>query len=166
MAVIVQSPCIVLLAMRRLVHLSRLWRRPLRLRKVRAGRRLRRNPNDFSPSRRSHSNRPAVWTPDRRGSSPRSYTSSSPGFRLSVWLRPRLYAPRLSRHHSQVAVLIISMIQMCHLNWNITWAVALDVTNINFLIAHSATIYENIISLHVSLTYGTVCQTVLWMSAL
>ena len=28
------------------------------------------------------------------------------------------------------------MIQMCHLNWNITWAVALEVTNINFLIAH------------------------------
>ena len=56
-----------------------------------------------SPSRRSHSNRPVVWTPDRRGSSPRSYTSSSPGFRLSVWLRPRLYAPRLSQHHSQVA---------------------------------------------------------------
>ena len=59
-----------------------------------------------------------------------------------------------------------SMIQMCHLNWNITWAVALEVTNINFLIAHFATIYENIISLHVSLTFGTVCQTVLWMSAL
>ena len=38
------------------------------------------------------------------------------------------------------------MIQMCHLNWNITWAVALEVTNINFLIAHFATIYENIIS--------------------
>ena len=35
---------------------------------------------------------------------------------------------------------------MCHLNWNITWAVALEVTNINFLIAHFATIYENIIS--------------------
>jgi len=51
-------------------------------------------------------------------------------------------------------------------NWNITWAVALDVTNINFLIAHFATIYENIISLHVSLTFGTVCQTVLWMLAL
>ena len=60
------------------------------------------------------------------------------------------------------------MIQMCHLNWNITWAVALEVTNIglNFLIAHFATIYENIISLHVSLTFGTVCQTVLWMSVL
>jgi len=41
---------------------------------------------------------------------------------------------------------------MCHLNWSITWAVALEVTNINFLIAHFATIYENIISLHVSLT--------------
>ena len=41
------------------------------------------------------------------------------------------------------------MIQMCRLNWNITWAVALEVTNINFLIAHFATIYENIISLHV-----------------
>ena len=41
------------------------------------------------------------------------------------------------------------MIQMCHLNWNITWAVALEVTNINFLIAHFATTYENIISLHV-----------------
>ena len=62
--------------------------------------------------------------------------------------------------------LIISMIQMCHLNWNITWAVALEVTNINFLTAHFATIYENIISLHVSLTFWTVCQTVLWMSAL
>ena len=37
---------------------------------------------------------------------------------------------------------------------------------LNFLIAHFATIYENIISLHVSLTFGTVCQTVLWMSAL
>ena len=58
------------------------------------------------------------------------------------------------------------MIQMCHLNWNITWAVALEVTNINFLIAHFATSYETIISLHVSLTFGTVCQTVLWMSAL
>ena len=44
------------------------------------------------------------------------------------------------------------MIQMCHLNWNITWAVALEVTNINFLIAHFATIYENIISLHVGPT--------------
>ena len=43
---------------------------------------------------------------------------------------------------------------------------ALEVTNINFLIAHFATIYENIISLHVSLTFGTVCQTVLWMSVL
>ena len=31
---------------------------------------------------------------------------------------------------------------------------------------HLATIYENIISLHVSLTFGTVCQTVLWMSVL
>ena len=41
-----------------------------------------------------------------------------------------------------------------------SWAVALEVTNINFLIAHFATIYENIISLHVSLTFGTVCQTV------
>ena len=51
-------------------------------------------------------------------------------------------------------------------NWNITWAVALEVTNINFLIAHFATTYENIISLHVSLTFGTVCQTVLWMSVL
>ena len=60
---------------------------------------------------------------------------------------------------------VISTIQMCHLNWNITWAVALEVTNINFLIAHFATIYENI-SLHVSLTFGTVCQTVLWMSVL
>ena len=40
------------------------------------------------------------------------------------------------------------------------------VTNINFLIAHFATIYENIISLYVSLTFRTVCQTVLWMSAL
>ena len=50
---------------------------------------------------------------------------------------------------------------MCHLNWNITWAVALEVTNINFLIAHFAAISENIISLHVSLTFGTVCQTVL-----
>ena len=29
-----------------------------------------------------------------------------------------------------------------------------------------ATIYENIIFLHVSLTFGTVCLTVLWMSAL
>ena len=58
------------------------------------------------------------------------------------------------------------MIQMFHLNWNITRAIALEVTNINFLIAHFATIYENIISLHVSLTFGTVCQTVLWMSAL
>ena len=56
--------------------------------------------------------------------------------------------------------------QMCHLNWNITWAVALEVTNINFLIAHFATIYENIISLHVSLIFGTVCQTVLWMLVL
>ena len=45
-------------------------------------------------------------------------------------------------------------------------AVALEVTNINFLIAHFATTYENIISLHVSLTFGTVCQTVLWMSVL
>jgi len=52
------------------------------------------------------------------------------------------------------------------LNWNITWAVALEVTNINFLISYFATIYENIISLHVSLTLGTVCQTVLWMSVL
>ena len=52
------------------------------------------------------------------------------------------------------------------LNWNITWAVALEVTNINFLISHFAAIYENIISLHVSLTFGTVCQTVLWMSVL
>ena len=52
------------------------------------------------------------------------------------------------------------------LNWNITWAVALEVTNINFLISHFATIYENIISLHVSLTFGTGCQTVLWMSVL
>ena len=52
------------------------------------------------------------------------------------------------------------------LNWNITWAVALEVTNINFLISHFATIYENIISLHVSLTFRTVCQTVLWMSVL
>ena len=42
----------------------------------------------------------------------------------------------------------------------------LEVTNINFLIAHFATIYENIISLHVSLTFGTVCQTVLSMSVL
>jgi len=41
-------------------------------------------------------------------------------------------------------------------NWNITWAVALDVTSINFLIAYFATLYENIISLHVSLTFGTV----------
>jgi len=56
------------------------------------------------------------------------------------------------------------MIQMCHLNWNM--AVALEVTNINFLIAHFTTIYENIISLHVSLTFGTVFQTVLWMSVL
>ena len=40
------------------------------------------------------------------------------------------------------------------------------VTNINFLIAHFATIYENIIFLHISLTFGTVCQTVLWMSVL
>ena len=60
----------------------------------------------------------------------------------------------------------MSMIQMCHLNWNITWAVALEATNINFLIALFATIYENIISLHVSLTFGTVCQIVLWMSVL
>jgi len=37
---------------------------------------------------------------------------------------------------------------------------------LNFLIAHFATIYENIISLHVSLTFGTVCQTVLWRSVL
>ena len=35
---------------------------------------------------------------------------------------------------------------MCHLNWNITWAVALEITNMNFLIAHFATIYENIIA--------------------
>jgi len=40
---------------------------------------------------------------------------------------------------------------------------ASEVTNINFLIAHFATIYENIISPHVSLTFGIVCQTVLWM---
>ena len=31
---------------------------------------------------------------------------------------------------------------MCHLNWNITWAVALEVTNINFLIAHFATFFR------------------------
>jgi len=37
---------------------------------------------------------------------------------------------------------------------------------LNFLFAHFATIYENIISLHVSLTFGTVCQTLLWMSVL
>jgi len=55
---------------------------------------------------------------------------------------------------------------MCQLNCNITWAVALEVTNINFLIAHFTTIYENVISLHMSLTFGTVCQTVLWMSVL
>ena len=35
------------------------------------------------------------------------------------------------------------MIHMCHLNWNITWAVALEVTNMNFLIAHFATIYDS-----------------------
>jgi len=35
-----------------------------------------------------------------------------------------------------------------------------------YKLAHFATIYENITSLHVSLTFGTVCQTVLWMSAL
>jgi len=58
------------------------------------------------------------------------------------------------------------MIQMCHLNWNITWAVALEVTNINFLIAHFTTIYENIISLHVSLTFGTVFQTVVDVSTI
>ena len=34
---------------------------------------------------------------------------------------------------------------------------ALEVTNINFLIAHFATIYENIISLHVSLTFCLQC---------
>ena len=51
---------------------------------------------------------------------------------------------------------VISVIQMYHLNGNITWAVALEVTNINFLIAHFAMIYENIISLHVSLIFGTV----------
>ena len=55
---------------------------------------------------------------------------------------------------------------MCHLNWNITWSVAQEVTNINFLIAHFATIYENIISLHVSLTFGTVCQTVVDVSTI
>jgi len=58
------------------------------------------------------------------------------------------------------------MIQMCHLNWNITWAAALEVTNINFLIAHFTVIYANIISLQVSLIFGTVSQTTLWMSVL
>ena len=56
--------------------------------------------------------------------------------------------------------------RVCHLNWNITQAVALEVTNINFLIAHFTMIYESIISLHVSLIFGTVCQTMLWMSVL
>ena len=41
-----------------------------------------------------------------------------------------------------------------------------QVTNKNFLIAHFATIYENIISLHVSLTFGTVCQTVVDVSTI
>jgi len=58
------------------------------------------------------------------------------------------------------------MIQTCHLNWNITQAAALEVTNINFLIAHFTMIYENIISLHILLIFGTVCQTTLWMSVL
>jgi len=52
------------------------------------------------------------------------------------------------------------------LNWNITRAVVLEVTNINFLNAHFTMIYENITSLHVSLIFGTVCQTVLWVSVL
>ena len=35
------------------------------------------------------------------------------------------------------------MIQMYHLNWNITRALALEVININFLITHFTMIYEN-----------------------
>jgi len=34
-------------------------------------------------------------------------------------------------------------IQMCHLNWNITWAVALEVININSSIKLFTVIYEN-----------------------
>jgi len=42
----------------------------------------------------------------------------------------------------------------------VTRAVALEVTNVNFLITHFTMIYENIISLHVSLIIETVCQCV------
>ena len=35
------------------------------------------------------------------------------------------------------------MIQMCHLNWNITWTVALEVININMPITVFTMIYEN-----------------------
>jgi len=58
------------------------------------------------------------------------------------------------------------MIRTCQLNWNITLAVALEVTNVNFLIAHFTIIYENIISLHVSLIFGSLPNYVVDVSTI
>ena len=58
------------------------------------------------------------------------------------------------------------MIHTCQLNWNITLAVALEVTNVNFLIAHFTIIYENIISLHVSLIFGSLPNYVVDVSTI
>jgi len=58
------------------------------------------------------------------------------------------------------------MIRTCQLNWNITLAVALEVTNVNFLIAHFTIIYENIISLHVLLIFGSLPNYVVDVSTI
>jgi len=58
------------------------------------------------------------------------------------------------------------MIRTCQLNWNITLAVALEVTNVNFLIAHFTIIYENIISLHASLIFGSLPNYVVDVSTI
>jgi len=55
------------------------------------------------------------------------------------------------------------MIQMYHLNWNITRALALEVININFLITHFTMIYENTTFLNASLIFGIANQTKLSM---
>jgi len=58
-------------------------------------------------------------------------------------------------------------IQICHLNWNITRAVALEVININSSIKLVTVIYENtFFSLRASLIFGIAYQTMLVMLTL
>jgi len=54
-------------------------------------------------------------------------------------------------------------IHTCHLNWNITRAVALEVININFLLTYFTMIYENTAFLYAFLTFGIAYKTVLSM---